>query len=226
MASRREVEALNRGLEMVSSAARRDLVALFSRLDLSNPAAARDALLEAVPLISDRYGQAAATLACDWYEMLRRDAGLPDSFRARPADTYPSEAVAARVRSAAGHLFDGDLRDALDSLATSLDKYVKQPARDTVTSNAARDKAWSPGVARVPMGSDPCDFCLMLASRGAVYASEDTAGKTKKYHGNCNCVPTLIKSPRDYPAGYDPDALYEDYLARREGGTGTPRSRS
>jgi len=32
-----------------------------------------------------------------------------------------------------------------------------------------------------------CDFCLMLATRGAVYASQETAGKDNDYHAHCHC---------------------------------------
>lgn len=32
-----------------------------------------------------------------------------------------------------------------------------------------------------------------------------------KFHDECDCVSVVIRSPADYPAGYDPDALYELY---------------
>jgi hypothetical protein len=32
-----------------------------------------------------------------------------------------------------------------------------------------------------------CRFCLMLASRGAVYLTETTAGAGRKFHANCRC---------------------------------------
>ena len=32
-----------------------------------------------------------------------------------------------------------------------------------------------------------CDFCLMLATRGAVYASQETAGRDNDYHAHCHC---------------------------------------
>ena len=59
----------------------------------------------------------------------------------------------------------------------------------------------------------------MLASRGGVYASEEIAEfgfSGKKYHGDCDCVPVLVRGPEDYPEGYDPDAMYEDYLRARD----------
>jgi hypothetical protein len=43
-------------------------------------------------------------------------------------------------------------------------------------------------------GPDPCAFCAMLASRGFVFASEQTAGVgddpiIRKYHRHCHCFP-------------------------------------
>jgi hypothetical protein len=32
-----------------------------------------------------------------------------------------------------------------------------------------------------------CSFCLMLASRGAVYLTEATAGAGRKFHSHCRC---------------------------------------
>lgn len=43
--------------------------------------------------------------------------------------------------------------------------------------------------------SDPCDWCLMLAGRGAVYKSAKTAGLLNKWHDGCACsvVPVFRK---------------------------------
>ena len=41
---------------------------------------------------------------------------------------------------------------------------------------------------------------------------------------NCDCQPVLVRSPDDYPEGYDPGGLYEQYLqARRDAGSGDPK---
>ena len=50
----------------------------------------------------------------------------------------------------------------------------------------------------------------MLAARGFVYASEDTAGKWHKYHHDCDCkiVPSWGETEID---GYDPDKLKAIY---------------
>lgn len=45
--------------------------------------------------------------------------------------------------------------------------------------------AWT-GWRRVTVGKS-CDFCLVMASRGAVYSSESTALGATKYHAHCDC---------------------------------------
>ena len=66
-----------------------------------------------------------------------------------------------------------------------------------------------PRYARVPQGKT-CAFCSMLASRGFVYASEDTAGKWHQYHHDCDCkiVPSWGETRID---GYDPAKLKTMY---------------
>ena len=77
--------------------------------------------------------------------------------------------------------------------------------------------------ARVPSGGETCPFCIMLASRGAVYYSEQTAGADGHYHANCRCriVPSWGLAEIE---GYDPDLYYDmwkhpEKYAKPEDGT-------
>lgn len=62
--------------------------------------------------------------------------------------------------------------------------------------------------ARVPNGPDSCDWCNMLASRGAVYTSAEAAGELNHFHNNCHCVivPSWGGSAIE---GYEPDEYYD-----------------
>lgn len=42
--------------------------------------------------------------------------------------------------------------------------------------------------ARVPQGEETCDFCLMLASRGFVYLTAESAEGWNHTHRNCDCI--------------------------------------
>ena len=46
--------------------------------------------------------------------------------------------------------------------------------------------------------SGACDFCLMLASRGAA-CTRESLGRSKKFHDNCRCLGIEVKDPEDLP---------------------------
>ena len=88
---------------------------------------------------------------------------------------------------------------------------------------AFRARPAKPRFARVPRGVT-CGFCTVLASRGAVYHTAETAGELGQFHGGCDCPIVLIPKgsalPKGYdpavlPEGYDPAALDEEYAAAR-----------
>lgn len=197
----------------LSRLVRAALTAFFGSLDLSRPENARDALLEFMPVLTRQYGDVAATLAAEYYDELRAASGAAGRFRALTAAAVPAGAVEAKVRYMAGQLWTPDPAAMLGGLMTAADKYVKQPGRDTIAKNAKREGVrW----ARVPTGAKTCSWCLILASRDAVYSSKKSAGGDgHKFHGACDCVATRIGKASDYPPGYLPDSHYEMYQAAR-----------
>lgn len=196
------------------SLARADLEGFFVGLDISNSEAVRDALLEFVPALAREYGDVAATVAAEWYEELRTGA-VGGSFNARLAPLKPDAAVEASVRYAAGHLFDGDPADTLAVLSGSLQRFVTYGSRATVARNVQLDPR-KPRYGRVPSGSRTCAFCLLVASRGWVYHTRETAGAFDHYHSDCNCqVAPQWDAENAHIEGYDPDAMYDFYLKAR-----------
>lgn len=176
------------GLADVAELARADLRMMWGSLDLSaSPQMILSALLEYVPVLSDRYGTLAGAVAAEWYDELRAAAGTPGRFRALMADLTVSEAVENRVRSASAHLFEAagtvDPALTLAALESSLTKFVLQPGRDTVRTSVFADpqaKGW-----RRITRPGSCDFCRILESRGGVYLE-----KTVRFaaHGKCHCA--------------------------------------
>ena len=223
MVARSEIEPFRLATAELSSLVRGVLEEFFLSLDLSKPEDARDALLEFVPILTDQYGAVAATLAAEFYDELRAASGAAGQFAALAAASVPAGAVEANVRFLAGHLWTPNPAAMLGPLLTSADRYVKQPGRNTIRMNAKRE-----GVrfARVPTGEKTCAFCLMLASRDAVYFSKESAGDTGEgfgdgFHGDCDCLVVRIAKKSDYPEGYLPDDYYSMYMdARKAAGSG------
>lgn len=169
-----------------------DLARFWRRIDLSKPDVATNALLNYVPLLVQRYGEIAATLAADWFELLRLEAidagvvaavGRATSFRAVAADPV-AQAIAARaVQSAAGYLWTPEPERALTAITATARRQVLQPGRDTIILNAGRDRS-ARGWARYT-SSGACKFCRMLSSNGGVYTERSSHFAA---HDDCNCT--------------------------------------
>lgn len=110
---------------------------------------------------------------------------------------YSPEKTDAVARCQARKLAKGD--DA--AFAKACGEYAKNDAlrslNETIIANVGRDRDKGARFARVPTGFETCTFCLMLASRGAVYCSRKTAGEWRHFHRNCDCkvVPGFEKDP-------------------------------
>lgn len=129
-----------------------------------------------------QYGSAAAALAVYVAQEV-----LSASVSPAPVEGALA-AAGGSLRWAMGPLY-GDLSqirpdDAFTLLDGTLTRHVLAPGRETMTSAAS-----SAGVRyrRVVSGAKPCDFCLMLASRGGVYHSDRSAGMLSRWHDGCNC---------------------------------------
>lgn len=83
---------------------------------------------------------------------------------------------------------------------------------ETIVANVGRDRDEGAMFARVPTGFETCAFCLMLASRCAVYHSRKTAGEWGRFHRGCDCkvVPIFEGDPdAELVQGVKPRELYE-----------------
>lgn len=210
MPSSASLEQARRLLNDLSGRAAADLRSML-------PGTLNDPLVAAWVALVERYGDEAADIGADMFDEWATELGLRPRIELAPG--VNETRASARFRWAMVQ------PNALGSASVLLDELVKQPFRSTVQDSARRSGgAW----ARVPAGADTCSWCRMLAGRGAVYRSEDLARygmRGKKYHGDCDCVPTLVRGPEDYPEGYDPAGMAEQYdQARKDAGSGDVRA--
>lgn len=153
----------------------------------SNPAAVRDVLLRYFPDFMTAFGDTAAVLGADFYDMVRNlppSAGTARAVFAQPAKTKQAEGV---VRWAIGSLFeaDPDWASFESLLLGASQRLILQPSRETIDLMSQAD-ARSGRVAAVgwtrhvhperAKTKKSCDFCIMLAGRGPVYRSQESAG--------------------------------------------------
>lgn len=206
------VDRVAAALELLSGRARRAATTLLEAAAGPDGAVTvTRELVTALLAVIEQAGGAAAQLAADLVLTQLDVWGLEAAVVQAPG--VDQDRAAARLRWA------GTTPDVTGNVLGIVDELVKQPYRSTIADSAVASKV---GWARVPTGPTTCGFCLMLASRGGTYTSEAAAGggySGKKYHPHCDCVAVLVRGPRDYPPGYDPDKLYKRY---RSGNTGYP----
>lgn len=171
-----------------------------------SPVAVRSALLEFFPELVTIYGSTAAVLGSDFYDMLRVVPPSAAAFRAASAQPVEAAVAAGSARWALGALFAEDTELFTSQMRGATQRLVQQPFRETVFTAASKDPVRT-GVARVPAGSTTCRFCVMLASRGAVYHTSESAGQSRTFHDNCDCMSVVVRSAGDYPEGYDLGAM-------------------
>lgn len=229
--TRKEIARFAKAQKQCARLARRDLERFWKTLDTTDVVACREALEDFLPQLVQAYGNVGGQLAVEWYERLRRAEGARGDYTPKPAPLPRVEAVHARIRSALNPLARaGDAEASLEALSESAESWVKNAARQTVSAAAAKDPA-KVRFARVPTGAVTCSFCMMLASRGWIYASEKSAGAFDRYHANCDCqvVPSWASKPASI-AGYDPEAIkkrydageFEEDTRKRSGGRKKP----
>lgn len=205
-----EFRRANQDLTLLAQSQLRDFLSSF-RLD-GDPVRVRNALLAFLPELVTEFGDVSALLAADFYDMLRDVPPSAASFQAAyAAPVEPGKAEGA-ARWAVGALFAEDASLFTSQILGATQRLVAQRGRDTIFDNAGRDPVRT-AVARIPSGSDTCSFCIMTASRGAVYKDLVSAGEMNSYHDNCDCVPTVIRSKRDYPEGHDVKKFVDLYTS-------------
>lgn len=187
--STRLVEAHRRDIEELLRLALGDLDSVWRQIDSAD--AARAALMDLLPELTAIYGSAAAALAADWYDEMRESAEVSGRFRAVAAELPDVGRTDALARWGIAPLFGAapDFDAAKSLVAGGFQRIVADADRYTVLGSTAADPGsgrWSRNTTGVS-----CDFCVMLAGRGAVYRSVDTADFKSHDHCDCLCVPNF-----------------------------------
>ena len=155
---------------------------------------------------AETYSQAAAALAADWYDAQGKAAGAKLD-RAVTSVTVDRDSLSKTVRYQAQKLIDGDVDGFCDAVGEWAENEAKRALNATITANAKRDRRKGVMFARVTSGRNTCAFCLMLASRGAVYHTRQSAGELGQYHRHCSCKIVPSYSGNQYEVlveGHDP----------------------
>lgn len=196
---------LRRDEAKLTRLAANELAAMWRQVQ--NFAEAGQLLHDVLPGLISTYGEAMAAVAAEWYDEARVAADVGGWYRSVPAALGDAGAASlAGWASAKGTTIDSILE-----LATGgLTKRVMTFSRETIMSSSLADPR-AQGWQRVGVGE--CDFCLMLISRGAVYA-EASADFGAHDHCRCSAVPAFDGAPRE-ALPYTPSLRQSDADAER-----------
>lgn len=181
-----------------------DLNALWRDLP-KDPVLAREALNDVLPALVTVYGEAAATLAADWYDNLRDQIGPRQRFAAIPAG-FADTGAYALVGWATTQAVDAtSLRSMVEG---GVQRRVANFSRQTVMASAVKDPA-ATGWQRVGAGLCRSGFCDLLIGLGRVYRTESSASFAS--HDNCQCGAVPAWGGEPVPVrSYTPSARRSD----------------
>lgn len=215
MISAAEFAAYNRAVAKIGDGAASDVEAAVLAWCRAHEGATVAEKREAAKLIMEGfvqgYDDVAAEFAAQWYDDLaeRNGARLQQAVT---MTTYRPESVDTVARYQAKKLVKGGDT----AFAKACGEYARNDAlrslNETIISNVGRDRSAGVRFARVPTGFETCTFCIMLASRGAVYHTRKSAGEFKHFHRHCDCkvVPGFEDDPdAELVEGVNPEELRE-----------------
>lgn len=175
MATAQQLAQFRQVQDDLSSVAFKDLQSILSEFKgVQDGVTVRNALIKAVPVVMNPYVSASAQFAAVWYEDLRKAANQPGRFTSTLADSIPIAQYEALIRYAVGPLFKESDATVFSLLSGQAQKVIAGGARDTIQANINKEKQLV-GYQRVP-SPGCCAFCALVAGRGAVYRSAETAG--------------------------------------------------
>lgn len=210
---------------LIAAGVVRNVLEVWPRMaDPTDIAGSWPALLRVLlALISDGRQRAHAT-ASRYYIRARVLAGADDLFVPAEPSIEPAQLTTAlsvtgpgsfKKAIASGRTPEESIRAASATSAASASRLVQDASRKTLEEAVAADRV-AIGWARVTDG-DPCAFCAMLASRGAVYKTANAAGRRNipgrpnSYHDRCGCNEKPVFSEADEPEGAA--ELYDQWLS-------------
>lgn len=202
MIPREQFDAYNRAVANLSDGAQREIesgIWTWLQTDEGRAASVAECREYAKGVMSgviQRYDDAAGSLAAEWYDKQAADnhVKLPAAITAA---VYNPDTVDETARYQAKKLAEGDLRGFSKYCGELGRNDVLRSLNETIIANVGRDRKVGVRFARVPAGAETCTFCIMLASRGAVYHTRKTAGEFRHFHRRCDCkvVPGFEDDP-------------------------------
>lgn len=154
--------------------------------------------------LAQQFSQAAIALAADYYGDARSFARVSGSYTPPVIAPWDEASLKAYIDTALKS-FEQQLRTDTADFDAQVDQLVAQMALDAGSREIFAAIENDPKPTRFARVTRPgaCAFCLMLAARGAVYRTEQTAGfRAHTFPGLCQCDVEPVWNVQ----GYEPPA--------------------
>lgn len=204
------------GLTLVTTAAIAEVQSVAQASP--DPTETVSALFTAVPLIVGAYVDGSSALALDWYDEIRDESSPSTLFEPAPITLVREGHLGNVVAWATQEIrsFESDLladlaqieAEMLAKIEAEVQKEVAAGFWDTIAGNVQQDPD-AVGFQRFARAG-ACPFCRMLADKGAVYRTEETARFAA--HTTCHC----IAKPKFRNGEFGPEADAMQYLASKK----------
>lgn len=179
----------------------------------------RDFATDMIVDVWGTHGDASSSIGSMFFE---RTLGEDMPETAVMADYVNIEQAAASARYWAKSLFgdDADVDAFVDGCSRFVNRVVSHSADMQTIDQAVEEASKGKRIkyARVPVGPT-CGFCIMLASRGFVYATKKSAGDDggafNRFHEHCNCRVVAGYDGLEVE-GYDYRGMYRRYRQCRD----------
>ena len=235
------VQGYSTALSQLSVAALATLRDLLASVADESPEMQRAVLFEAFPEVFNPYAAASAAVSASFFEEVRDLVGVGGQFAAQTLDIVETPKWSSLVGwGTQGSVFErGGQALMFALLSGGLQRVLTEHAADTIIGNAAMDESATWGYQRVP-SPGCCAFCGLLASRGAAYDSEESAGAVvgrgkpvgshklakgirsrgaralgEGFHDSCRCTIVPVNAGNHVQMQEDADKYLEAYAEAR-----------
>lgn len=218
------IREYSREIKAASTSAADAMEAALRQFMEENPNASvedlRNAAMNIVGQVVETYGNAAGVVSMQVFDSIMDAEGVPTGG----AVLYEGpdyDAISKGAHYQARWLTKGKQDRFVEEMRQLTEYHVRRAANQTAIDSVERQSGWRGSrsgkaskvrYARVPTGGETCTYCTMLASRGFVYRTSESAGHAQ--HRDCDCLVVPGLKGQTSIAGYDPktmERLWHDF---------------
>lgn len=174
----------------------------FALLDPNDSTTFAD-FVKAIEALTSHFSRVSANEAAKYYVSVRAASGVAGTLSVKHAPSPTVDQIMTSTRWATREIWKPkpDLQSVLSTVQGVVERNVLDTGRMTII-NAVQSDRKAKGWARE---TEPgcCSFCAMLAVRGAVYRSNDSA--SFESHNNCRCFAVPVFN------AYEPSAQVREW---------------